>query len=123
MEDTGKKEAQTIAAPLVDALSQIFHSSTKLNNGLNAIEERIGKLELGQKEASVGEKKTVSIIGDIGNELGLVEEDTTILDTKLNATITLARGVLDDLSKRLAQMSVDLGNQVVSVKLRRAKKD
>jgi hypothetical protein len=123
MEDTGKKEAQTIAAPLVDALSQIFHSSNKLNNGLNAIEERIGKLEQEQKETSVGEKKTISIIGDIGSELGLVEEDTTMLDTKLNATIAIARGVLDDLSKRLAQMSVDLGSQVTSVKFHRLKKD
>jgi hypothetical protein len=122
MEDTNKKEAQEAMAPLVDVFTRIAHSSSKLNNGLNLIEERIGKLEQAQKVNDEGEKKTVSIITDIGNELGLVEEDTTALDTKLNATIAIARGVLDDLAKRLIKMSEDLGSQVVSVKFHRQEK-
>lgn len=116
MEDKGKQEAQSVAAPLVDALSQIFHSSSKLNNGINVMEERINKLE---QKADSSEKSTLGIVSDMGADVSLAVDNIQILDSKLSALATLVKTSTDELAKRMTQLSIDITNLLGNVKLKK----
>jgi len=105
-----------VVAPLVDALSQMFHSSSKLNNGINIIEERIGKLE---KQALDSEKETVSVVSDMGADLSLVLDNVIILDSKINNAVSILKTGLEELSKRMTQLTVDISQLVTNVKIKK----
>lgn len=111
-----KEAAQTAAAPLVDALSQIFHSSSKLNNGFNVIEERINKLE---QSTLSSEKSTLSIVSDMSADMSLALDNIQILDSKVNALAELMKTSTEELAKRMTQLSVDIANLLASVKLKK----
>jgi hypothetical protein len=115
--------AQNAAAPLIDALTQMFHSSSKLNNGINTVDERVGKVEkdvlVVKKLVDDAEKNTLGIVSDMGADLSLVLDNVTILDTKLTGAITLLKSATDDMNKRLTQLSTDITNLMTKVVLKK----
>jgi hypothetical protein len=114
--------AMSAIDPLKDALCKVFHSSSKLNNGINLMEERIGKLEKqaldSLKTSKEAETSTLSIIDGMGAELSLVLDNVSILDSKLDGTIRLLKTGMDELCKRLTQLTVDI-NDLTNVKIKK----
>jgi hypothetical protein len=103
MTDSNKDLAASVVGPLGDALCKVFHSSSKLNNGINLMEERIGKLEKQELDH-------LAIIDGMGAELSLVLDNVSILDSKLDGTIRLLKTATEGLSKQLTQLVADINN-------------